>query len=128
WPRQARVQRRARRVVMWNQGIRPAKRQWVVHVQTTAIPIPGWALARRDTRLTVAEHSVWFRGRSKGRAEILAQQDRQAGGRPEITAVEWRNCPRCGRLLLGHEAEARRKLDESRPDGRETPCGPDCRR
>lgn len=113
---------------MHKEGIRPAKLWWVIHVETTAIPIPDWALARRDTRFTVGQHSVWFRGRNNGRAQILARQDRAAGGKPELTTFEWRECGVCGKLLLGPEAEKRRLLDESGLKGRELPCGPGCDR
>lgn len=114
--------------VIRNAGGKPAKKQWVICVQTTAIKIPFWALARREERLSVSEHHVWFRGRSNGRAKILERQDREAGGNPELTVVEWRTCPVCYRVMLGLEAEVRRKLDESCKDGRLLPCHGECKR
>lgn len=108
-------------------GIKPTKTQWVICVETTAIEIPGWARAKADTRLSQSPHRVWFRGRSNGRAQILARQDRAAGGRPEVTAVEFRVCGVCGRVLLGLEAQARRKVEEMHQQGRELPCGSECR-
>ena len=92
WPRQERVQRKERKRVLRGRGIKPAKKQWVICVETTAIEIPGWARAKAETRLTQSPHRVWFRGRNSGRAKILERQDRQAGGRPELTAVEYRVC------------------------------------
>ena len=108
-------------------GIKPAKKQWVICVETTAIEIPAWARAKAETRLSQSAHRVWFRGRNSGRAKILERQDRQAGGRPEVTAVEYRMCPVCDRMLLGLEAEARRKLDESGVLGRTLPCSSTCK-
>jgi hypothetical protein len=127
WPRQERVQRKERQRVLRGRGIKPAKKQWVICVETTAIEIPAWARAKADTRLSQSRHRVWFRGRNSGRAKILERQDRQAGGKPEVTAVECRVCEPCGRLLLGIEAEARRKLDESSILGRSLPCSSACR-
>jgi hypothetical protein len=99
----------------------------MIRVDTTAIEIPAWALAKAEKRLPSSSHHVWFRGRSSGRAKILERQDRQAGGRPELTTVEYRLCPVCGRLLLSLEAVARRELDESGPLGRTLPCSGDCK-
>jgi hypothetical protein len=127
WPRQERVQRKERQRVLRGRGIKPAKKQWVICVETTAIEIPAWARAKAETRLFQSAHRVWFRGRNSGRAKILERQDRQAGGRPEVTAVEYRMCPVCDRMLLGLEAEARRKLDESGVLGRTLPCSSTCK-
>lgn len=127
WPRQVRTQRQERKRVLLNRGVKPAKKQWMICVETTAIEIPTWARAKADPRLSQSSHKVWFRGRNSGRAKILERQDRQAGGRPELTTVECRLCSACGRLLLGLEAESRRKLDESGPLGRTLPCSGDCK-
>jgi hypothetical protein len=126
WPRQERTQRQERKRVLRNRGIKPAKKQWVICVETTAIEIPAWARAKAEPNLSQSPHRVWFRGRNSGRAKILERQDRQAGGRPEVTAVEYRMCPVCDRMLLGLEAEARRKLDESGINGRTLPCSNKC--
>jgi hypothetical protein len=107
--------------------IKPTRLQWVICVETTAIEIPGWARAKAETRLTQSPHRVWFRGRNNGRAKILERQDRQAGGKPEVTAVEFRVCGRCGRVMLGLEAQARRRVEESHPQGRELPCSGECK-
>ena len=85
-------------------GIRPAKKQWMICVETTAIEIPAWAIARCEKRLSLEPHQVWFRGRNNGRAKILERQDRLAGGSPELTPVEYRVCKKCGRLMLSVEA------------------------
>lgn len=126
WPRQVRVQRKERVRVQRAKGIKPTKKQWMICVETTAIRIPEWAKAKAEKRLSQAEHHVWFRGRNNGRAKILERQDREAGGHPEVTAVEWRLCPVCKRVLLNLEAEVRRRLDESGRLGRSLPCSGEC--
>ena len=93
----------------------------------TAIALPGWAVARRETRLSVGEQYVWFRGRNSGCARILERLDRQAGGDPTRWAVEYRVCGVCGRMMLNLDAELRRRLDVSGVAGRELPCGSECR-
>lgn len=107
-------------------GIKPTKKQWVICVETTAIEIPAWAKAKAEGRLSQSEHHVWFRGRNNGRAKILERQDRAAGGNPELTAVEFRLCQTCGRMMLSLEAEGRRRLDEGSRLGRQTACGSEC--
>lgn len=126
WPRLERIQRKEQKRFLRSRGVKPAKKQWVICVETTAIAIPAWALAKADKRFTGSEHRVWFRGRNNGRAKILERQDRAAGGRPELTAVEWRLCPVCGRVLLSLEAAARRRLDESSKLGRAVGCSSEC--
>lgn len=126
WPRQERIQRKEQKRVLRNKGVRPTRKQWVICVETTAIEIPAWALAKSDKRLSSSEHHVWFRGRNNGRAKILERQDKAAGGKPELTAVEWRLCPVCGRMLLSLEAAARRRLDESGVNGRQIGCSGEC--
>lgn len=119
-------QRNERKRRLRHDGIKPAKKQWVICVETTKIEIPAWAKAKAEGRLSQSEHHVWFRGRNNGRAKILERQDRAAGGKPELTMVEFRLCPVCGRMLLSLEAEARRKLDESSKLGRQMPCSGEC--
>lgn len=126
WPRQERVQHKERVRVMRAKGIKSAKKQWMICVETTAIEIPARALAKRDTRLEASKQRVWFRGRRNGRAKILERQDRQTGGRPELTEIEYRICPVCGRMLLGLEAADRRRLDESCSLGRDLHCSVVC--
>jgi hypothetical protein len=82
------VQRKERVFVLRGRGVRPAKKLWAVRVDTTAITIPAWPLAKRDVRFSVSERHVWFRGRNSGNAKILERQNRQAGGRPELTSME----------------------------------------
>ncbi len=126
WPRVERRQREYRKRAMRAKGIKPAKKQWAVCVETTAIEIPKWALEKSLKAMSSGEHHVWFRGRKGVHAKLLAFQDEQAGGTPEMTKVEWRLCPVCGRVLLALEAEARRHLDESDLLGRTMPCGGEC--
>ena len=127
WPRAERAYRKAEVERINRRGARPTKKLWLLCVETTAIEIPAWAQAKAERRMSVAPHRVWFRGRNNGRAKILARQDRVAGGSPEITAVEYRACARCGRLMLGLEAQARRRVEEGHAQGRELPCGSECR-
>jgi RNase P subunit RPR2 len=47
---------------------------------------------------------------------------------PHVIRAEVRYCKACSRPLIGTEAERRRLLDESGPDGRRRPCGPSCER
>lgn len=104
----------------------PCRRQWVYAVQLTALKaMPAW----------VASVAVKGMGKTTGRvwlwpvdARHLAGMDRNAGGRPQITRSELRHCPLCARPFVGIEAEIRRKLDESGPLGRETPCSGSCER
>jgi hypothetical protein len=127
YPRLAKVERKARQRVLRNREIKPAKKQWMICVETTAIEIPAWAVAKADKRMSQSEHHVWFRGRNGGHGKMLERQDRQAGGSPELTAVEYRVCKVCGRLMLSLDAELRRRLDESARLGRQLPCGSECK-
>lgn len=126
WPRVERCARQARTCTLRRRGIKPARKQWMVCVETTAIEIPGWAREKAEKSLSASAHHVWFRGRRNGRAKILAQQDLAAGGTPEITVMEWRKCSVCGRMLLNLEAEDKRRLDESSPAGRKLACSGEC--
>lgn len=107
-------------------GVKPAKKQWLTCVETTAIEIPQWALEKAQRDMSSSEHHVWFRGRSSAHSKVLAFQDRQAGGEPEVTVIEWRRCSVCRRMLLSLEAETRRRLDESGKLGRQMPCSGEC--
>lgn len=127
YPGLERQVRKVEKAAANRRGIRPAKKLWLLCVETTALAIPTWAIQRREKRLSLASHRVWFRGRNNGRAQILARQDRQAGGDPVVTAVEYRVCKNCGRLMLNLEAAMRRRLEESHHQGRELPCGEECR-
>lgn len=130
WPRAERRYRAARKARLHRYGIKPTMKTWLTCVETTALVIPQWARDRADTRLTVEDHKVWFRGRS-GRqvvkmVALLVDGDREAGGEPDVTKVQYAVCEVCGRLLLGVEAEERRTLNESSKDGRKLPCTGDC--
>lgn len=119
--------RRAKREQLNRRGIKPTQLRWMVCVETTAIEIPAWAKAKREKRLALAPHRVWFKGRTSGLPRILERQDRESGGSPILTMVEYRVCGRCGRILLNLEAAQRRKDEESSPQGRELPCGSECK-
>lgn len=125
WPRLQRVERRRHKQFLKFKGVKPTKRQWMVCVETTVIEIPEWAKLKAEKKLSSSEHHVWFRGRNNGRAKILERQDKAAGGSPELTAVEWRLCAVCGRMLLSLEAAMRRRMDERY--GREVPCSSECK-
>lgn len=127
WPRQERIQRRALKRVLRNHNVKPAKRQWVTCVNTTAITIPQWALDKASPYFSTSEHHCWFRGRSSVHVKLLVFQDRESGGSPEVTKIEWRLCPVCRRPLLSLEADARRRMDESGRLGRKLPCNGECR-
>lgn len=126
WPRVERQARRAKKKTLRFNGIRPAKRQWMVCVEVTAIEVPAWARAMADERMSSSERHVWFKGRRSGKPQLLAKLDREAGGRPDVTAMEWRLCGRCGAMLLSLAAEMRRRMDEIGALGRMQPCGPEC--
>lgn len=116
----------AKRDYLNKRGIKSTRIRWALCVETTAIVIPEWAKLRRFRGFSYAPNRVWFRGRANGMAQILARQDREAGGKPEVTAVEYRRCEVCGRILLNLEAQARRRLAEACRDGRGLRCGGDC--
>lgn len=127
WPRLERIERRAQKRMLRNKGVKLAKRQWVTCVQTTAITIPQWAIDRASRYFSTSERHCWFRGRSSVHAKLLAFQDREAGGSPELSKIEWRLCGVCRRPLLSLEAEARRRMDESGRLGRLMPCAGECK-
>lgn len=127
WPRLERIERRQKKRMLRNKGVKVAKRQWVTCVQTTAIHIPQWAIDRASKYFSTGPHHVWFRGRSSVHAKQLAFDDREAGGEPELSKIEWRLCPVCRRPLLSLEAEARRRMDESGRFGRLMPCAGECK-
>lgn len=102
----------------------PVTRQrFVCHVKTNAIPVPDWARLRAVRGLSESDDAVWL---SRRDAFMLAQLDREAGGTPEVTEVEYRLCDMCHRPLLAEDAEDRRALNESDQEGRRKPCGSEC--
>ena len=119
----------AKNLKAWRNGepeTTPTRKLWVTCVTTTVLEIPKWAQKKAWKYLTQGKHYVWFAGRPRFPAKMLAFQDEQAGGQPEMTVVEYRKCKKCGRVLLSLEAEDRRKMDESCPEGRQKPCGMEC--
>lgn len=91
-------------------------------VETAAIDVPDWALAKAIKGLHAPDGAVWL-GRID--ANYLAKLDRESGGRPKITLTAFRRCGICQRALIGDEAEERFELDQ-KSEGRRLPCGPDC--
>jgi hypothetical protein len=105
-------------------GITPANRQEIWNVRTSALlDLPDWVFRRAVPGLGCLPHQVWLRPRD---AKRLCALDRAAGGRSQVTKSEYKRCGLCARPLIGYEAEQRRKVVESGPMGRTTPCGPDC--
>lgn len=118
--------RAARRREMKEQGTLPARRQWIYSIEPTGLEqLPEWAVENSVKGLGKTSRRVWLWDKDSKR---LIGLDRSAGGRPRVTRAELRHCLNCGRPLVGIEAEQRRKLDESGPDGRRQPCGVDCER
>lgn len=118
-----REQRQQRRSELRSRGIRPAKIRRVWCVKLTALVVPQWALDRRVPGLSGDVSRVWLRPRD---ARFLLQLDRAAGGEPWFAESEYRRCGVCGRPLIGEDAAARRKLDESGRTARQIPCGDTC--
>lgn len=118
--------RAARRREMKAQGTLPARRQWIYSIEPQALEVlPEWATGNSVKGLGKTARRVWLWDKDSKR---LIGLDRAAGGRPRVTRAELRHCLSCSRPLVGIEAEQRRKLDESGPDGRRQPCGVDCER
>ena len=137
WYRERGARRQYRRNARaW--GIRTPKLAAVWLVAPERIAIPDWARAKAVAGLKAPEGAVWLRRMA---AKFLAALDEAAGGRPRITETVYRRCGRCGRGLIGVEAEMRweedrrweaAKASELRfgaDKGRnrnQLPCGPDC--
>jgi hypothetical protein len=69
------------------------------------------------------------RGRT---ARLIAQMDREAGGKGEAIQIEWRRCEVCNRCLIGPEATKYRISMREIPKYWDFPkvgqsCGPDCK-
>jgi hypothetical protein len=65
-------------------------------------------------------------------ARLIAQMDREAGGKGEAMQIEWRRCDVCSRLLIGPEATKYRISMRMVPRYWDFPnigqsCGPDCK-
>lgn len=120
--------RAARRREMKMRGITPANRQEVWCVQPSALlKVPDWVFRRAVKGLGSLPyyHQVWLRPRD---AKRLCALDRMAGGRSHVTKTEFKRCHVCARPIIGAQAAERRKVIESGPAGRLTPCGPTCER
>lgn len=85
--------------------------------------IPEWARLEAVNGLGGTPDRVWL---WPADAKKLISQARARGWRCRVTRTELRRCEVCGRPSVGLEAERRRKLDESGPQGRRLPCGDSC--
>ncbi len=120
--------RAARREAMKDAGIMPSKRQWAWNVRPQALKmllLPGWVKDVTIRGLGQLPGSVWL---WQVDARRLIREDRRAGGRPMVIRAELRHCPQCARPLVGADAEKRRLLNESGPQGVMLPCGANCTR
>ena len=113
---------------MKDAGIVPTKRQWAWNVRPQVLKLlllPSWVQGVRIRGLGWSAGSVWL---WQVDARRLIREDRRAGGRAVVVRTELRHCPQCARPLVGAEAEKRRLLNESSPDGVLQPCGGNCAR
>lgn len=102
----------------------PRRRGWIWLVIPDALfVIPGWATLEAVRGLGRTPGRVWL---WPGDGKKLVSQARRQGWRCTVTRTELRYCGACGRPLVSAEAERRRKLDESGPQGRQLPCGDSC--
>jgi hypothetical protein len=118
--------RATRRREMKAQGVTPPNRLrvWSVRI-SELLDMPDWVSRFAIQGLGTLPRQVWLR---PWKAKLLLTLDRAAGGRSEYSKTEFRRCELCARPLIGTEAEARRRLLESCPKARTTPCGPNCLR
>ena len=122
-PRWRRAARTALNRQLKAQGTPPRLRQWIVSVEPERIPVPAWARRLGVQGLGQTSSRIWLWPVD---ADRLAAEDRAAGGEPTLRRAEFRRCPVCARGLIGTDAEHRRALDAGSPEGRQTPCGPNC--
>lgn len=117
------VGRRRYRREKRERGIKLSAVVRVILVDPEIVAIPPWA--RKNSVLLLPEYpdKVWLWPRD---ADELMKFDRGEGGHPKLVEVEYRECPVCGRPMIGTDAEGRRFLNESSFTGRQLPCGPEC--
>ena len=115
--------RRARNRELREKGRKPCRMRKAWHVRPEVIAVPAWALERAVRGLSQSTDAVWLLPTD---AWMVARLDREAGGEPEMTEVEFRRCEICRRPLLAEDAEARRHLTESAMTGNQKPCGGEC--
>lgn len=109
---------------MKEEGTTPTSRQWIYCVQPQALPGIPDAMAKKAVQgLGQLRSRVWLWLID---SKALIALDRAAGGESLVTKAEFRSCPMCARPLVGVDAERRRLMDESGPDGRLQPCSPKC--
>lgn len=107
-------------------GILPCRRQWVWLVEPDRLfAVPEWAREAAVRGLGRLSDKVWLWPTD---ARKLNREAYKAGWRCLMTRTELRHCSVCSRPMVGIEADQRRKLDESGPNGRLQPCGLNCER
>lgn len=118
-----RMEMRRQRAARKARGIRERQRRWIARIDVDAIAVPEWARRRAVRGLSGSETHVWLR---RGDARALEHLDREAGGSPVVTEVEFRYCGVCGRPLIGEEAAARRLSDMGGRTADQLPCSGEC--
>lgn len=120
---QIRKMRIERRHQLRLRGIKPNRVTMLYRVDVTAIKLPRWALDAAVPELSRSDRHVWL---TRSNAKALEELDRQVGGDPKLTEVEYRRCPVCRRMLIGEDAELRRRMNESCMTGEQIPCDSEC--
>lgn len=116
--------RAAARRALREQGIKSTYRSWAWSVEPAALSfVPDWVLESQIPGLGEQPGRYWL---IRQDALALKDLDRAAGGVSRITKIEIRYCEVCWRPLIAQDAERRRKMDQSGPQGRQMPCGPQC--
>jgi hypothetical protein len=119
-----RDQRINRRFDLRQLGRTPAKEQYVYCVAPEIIAIPQWAFEHAVRDLESTGEYVWLWSQSL--ALKLCRLDYDEGGHPDLMRIRVKRCQVCGLLRVNVLASFRGELDESAPDGRKLPCGPEC--
>lgn len=95
----------------------------IICVGLSELAMPEWAHKKRVRGLSMTVSTVWLERKD---ALFLAARDREVGGDPILSEAEFRRCSVCDRPLLGQDAMARRRTEESSSTGQQIPCGPTC--
>lgn len=118
--RRLRIERRGE---LRQRGITPNRVTRVYRVDLDKLTVPDWAARRAVKGLSGSRKHVWLR---RWDAKRLEECEAQIGGLALLTETEYRKCPVCDRVLIGEDAEMRRRLNESCMTGTQLPCGGDC--
>lgn len=111
---------------MKEKGILPAKRQWIWLVEPERLfAIPAWAQLAAVKGVGNQPGRIWL---WPSDARKLMREAGSSGWLCNAQKFEFRHCSQCERPYIGDEAAKRRLLDESGPEGRLLPCGPECER